>query len=107
MLANLPEDFDKSKITVLGTRRRKSDRVIRVSDSDFRHISVRKFRGYFALKKGKCCNSAPREVVAELALETGESISIINAKDSTSFACVYVRKAFLDGEYVVVQIEDI
>lgn len=107
MLENLPDGFDKSKITVLGTTRRRSSRIIRVSNSDFEHISVRKFSGYFALKKGKYCNSAPREAVAELALNTGESISIINAKDSTSFACVYVRKAFLDGEYVVVQIESV
>lgn len=104
MLESLPKDFNRDLITTLGTGCRKGGHVIRVPKSDFAYMKNREFRGYFALTKGKYHNSAPREQVVENALKTGEAVRIV-CPVLRAFACVRVKKGFIDGNYVVVEIE--
>lgn len=106
MLENLPKDFNRGLIATLGARHRRSACTIRVSKSDFTYMKARKFCGYFALVKDKFNNSVPREQVVENALKTGEAVKIV-CPVSKTFVCVKVKKGFIDGNYVVVEIEEL
>lgn len=112
VLPELPDGFDKGRIVMLETVRRRTTNTLLLNRCDFDPIEKSGFKGFFAVANKRCIGA--KESVAERArtlIANGGAVFLVRHVKSgdKGFRKVSVRLveafSYLEGKYVVLHID--
>ena len=103
-LGNLPEGFDRSVINWSNSMRHID--VFPVAKADWDPMERNHFKGWYAIPNSKVCKLYTREHIAARIIKTGGECTLKKGGSSPSFRRIRILDAYVDGNYVVIHIQE-